>query len=354
MTHKIMFTGGGSAGHVTPNLALMALLEDEHWELAYIGSKQGIEREIIAKIKIPYFAISAGKLRRYFSWQNFIDPFKTLWGIIQSLYYIKRFHPDVVFSKGGFVAFPVVVAARILKIPVIAHESDLTPGLANKMSYYFANKILLSFEQGKKYFKPSQKVIVTGTPVRPELLQGDPSRGRELCGFSLEKPILLVIGGGLGSQILNQTIESALDKLLESYQIMHICGPQEPKDHSPQPGYYRFGYVHEPLKDLFAAADMVISRAGANAIWELLALNKPHILVPLSKKASRGDQIINAEYFKSVGVSHVIEEEAFNKDSLLAELDSLSRDMNEIKIKMTEHGFSNASERVKNEITAIV
>lgn len=354
MANRIIFTGGGSAGHVTPNLALMALMQQEQWEMAYIGSYQGIERDIVAQQGIPYFAIAAGKLRRYFSWQNFIDPFKTIWGFIQSFVYCYRYRPDVVFSKGGFVAFPVVVAARCLGIPVVAHESDLTPGLANKLSYYFANKILLSFPEGKKYFKDSQKVIFTGTPVRPELLKGNADKGRQICGFNREKPILLVIGGGLGAKCLNDIIENNLAVLLKHYQIMHICGQQASHDYSPQPGYYRFGYVHEPLADLFAAADIVLSRAGANALWELLALNKPHVLVPLSKKASRGDQIINAEYFKSIGVSHVIQEENLNIDVLSQELAEINSNVIKIKENMQSQNFANAVNKVRDEIVSTI
>lgn len=322
MSKTIVLTGGGTAGHVTPNIALIEALASQNWVIHYIGSIDGIEKQMMAAQHIPYHAVRCGKLRRYFSFSNFIDPIKLLIGIIQSYGLLRRIKPNIVFSKGGFVAFPVVVGAWLNRIPVIAHESDLTPGLANRLSYPFVNTICVTFEAGKHYFKHQDKVIVTGTPIRTSLLTGDKMKGLALTGFSIKKPCLLIIGGSQGSAIINRCIRQARHALCQQFQVIHLCGKGNiDANLSNTEGYYQCEYAQDDLPHLFAAATIVISRAGANSLYEILALEKPHILIPLSKKASRGDQIQNAHYFKKQGISVVIEEEALTQESLVAALD---------------------------------
>ncbi|KPJ68013.1 MAG: UDP-diphospho-muramoylpentapeptide beta-N-acetylglucosaminyltransferase [Coxiella sp. DG_40] len=306
---RILFTGGGSAGHVTPNIALIKKLRNEGWDIFYIGSTKGVEKEIISKLNIPYFSIPVGKLRRYFSWHNFIDPIKIVFGLIQAFFLYWKIRPRVVFSKGGFVAFPVVVSSWLHRIPIVIHESDLTPGLANRLSFRFANTICVSFEETKKYIKNQDKIIITGTPVREELLCGNINKGLDLCGFSSDKKIILVYAGGLGSKSINGIIRAMLPKILINFQVVHICGKNNLDNGLALPGYKQFEYLDSEFANVLACANIVICRAGANSIYELLALKKPHILIPLPKLVSRGDQIVNAEYFLKRGFSQVVFEE---------------------------------------------
>lgn len=331
----ILFTGGGSAGHVTPNLALIKKFQQQNWHVIYIGSANSLEEDIVKRIHVPYYTIACGKLRRYFSWQNFLSPFKVMVGIIQAFLLCQKLKPNIVFSKGGFVAFPVVVGAWLNRIPVIAHESDLTPGLANRLTFPFARTICVTFPEGKKFFKNQHKVVVTGTPIRSELLTGDAVNGRIICKFTHEKPILFIYGGGLGSQSINRAVRDSLTKLLPEFQIIHICGKAKIDIQlSNIPGYIQFEYVNEELPDLIACADIVISRAGANSLYELLALQKPHLLIPLSKKASRGDQIANANYFCQQGLSLMLEEEKLTEESLLKQIILLKDKSAEFKQKL--------------------
>ena len=324
MTIHVVFTGGGSAGHVNPNLALIDALESKGCRLDYIGSETGIEREMITKRRIPYHAIRSGKLRRYFSWQNFIDPFNLVIGCFQAYFLLYRLKPHVVFSKGGFVALPVVLGAWLHRIPVIAHESDLTPGLANRLSLAFIDTLCVTFSGSKAHIQDQTKIRVTGTPLRESLLQGSAQKGLSLCGFEQTKPCLLVIGGSQGAQVINRCIREMLQELTVNFQVIHLCGKGHlDKKLEHQSGYRQFEYAHEDLPHLFAASSLVISRAGANAIYEILALGKPHILVPLSRRSSRGDQIENARYFKQQGISLVIEEESLTPATLRTTLDQL-------------------------------
>lgn len=316
---KIVLTGGGTAGHVNPHFALIPHLQKSGWEIHYIGTHDGIERELIEP-HLPYNPISAGKLRRYFDVKNLSDPFRVLKGIAEAYRVLRRIRPRVVFSKGGFVSVPVTVAAWLLGIPVILHESDLTPGLANKLSLPFASELCLTFPDSLKYVKG--KGTVTGTPIRAELLAGQKSEGLRLCGFAEDVPVLLVMGGSQGAGVFNQVIRENLPVLAERYQIIHLCGKGNLDQAVKHPRYCQVEYAKEELAHLLAAADYALSRAGANAIFELLALAKPHVLVPLSKKASRGDQILNAASFARQGFSLVIQEEELNLQSLL---DNLTR-----------------------------
>ena len=313
---KIILTGGGTAGHVTPNLALLPSLKEAGFEIRYIGSYQGIERKLIENAGIPYDGISSGKLRRYFDLKNFSDPFRVIKGYGEALRLIRRYKPDVVFSKGGFVAVPVVLAARHYKIPTIIHESDMTPGLANKICIPSAARVCCNFPETMKYL-PADKAVLTGSPIRAELLKGERAFGLAYAHLKEGKPVLLIIGGSLGSVVINTAVRRILPRLLPSFQIIHICGKGN-LDESliGTEGYVQYEYVDAPLKHLFAAADIVISRAGANSICELLALRKPNLLIPLSAAASRGDQILNANSFAKQGFSRVLEEENITDDSL--------------------------------------
>ena len=310
---KILLTGGGTAGHVTANLALLGELREKH-TIYYMGSKDGIEKELAEKAGLPYFGISTGKLRRYFSLRNLTDPFRVIGGFFQARKQIKAWNIDLVFSKGGFVAVPVIFAAASLGIPIICHESDFTPGLANKLTIPFTKKICCNFQETVSLL-PKGKAVCTGAPIREELLQGSREEGLKLCGFSGEKPVLMVIGGSLGSVAINTAVRENLSKLGENYDIIHICGKKNEDKSLSDLAYYRqFPYVNEELADLYQAADFVISRAGANVIYEILALKKPNILIPLPKKASRGDQLLNAESFSSQGFSVVLPQEELEEN----------------------------------------
>lgn len=313
----IVLTGGGTAGHVTPNIALISRLKEQGYQISYIGSYNGIEKTLIEELGIPYHGISSGKLRRYFDLKNFTDPFRVLKGFSEARKVLKQLKPDVVFSKGGFVTVPVVVAAGRLKIPTIIHESDMTPGLANKLCIPSAVKVCCNFPETKAHL-PEGKAVVTGTPIRQELLQGDADKGRAFTGFTTEKPVLMIIGGSLGAQAVNDAVRRILPQLLEDFQVVHLCGKGKKDDTKDGlKGYVQYEYIESELADLFAMADIVISRAGANAICELQALKKPNLLIPLSASASRGDQILNARSFEKQGFSMVLEEEAITDNVLL-------------------------------------
>lgn len=313
---KIILTGGGTAGHVTPNLALLPSLRKEEFEIHYIGSYNGIERRLIEDAGIPYDGISSGKLRRYFDIKNFSDPLRVLKGYGQAKRLMKQYRPDIVFSKGGFVSVPVVLAAKHYKIPVIIHESDMTPGLANKICIPAAKKVCCNFPETLNYL-PKDKAVLSGSPIREELLTGDRLSGLQYAGLSANRPVILVIGGSLGSVTVNHAVRSILPKLLSQFQVIHICGKGN-LDESliGTSGYVQYEYVDKPLRHLFAAADLIISRAGANSICEILALRKPNILIPLSAAASRGDQILNANSFAKQGFSTVLEEDVLTSDTL--------------------------------------
>lgn len=314
---KIVMTGGGTAGHVTPNIALMPALKENGYEISYIGSYAGMEKQLIEEQNIPYYGISSGKLRRYFDWKNFSDPFKVLKGYGQAVRLLKKLKPDVVFSKGGFVSVPVVLAAKRCKIPAIIHESDLTPGLANRLAIPSASKVCCNFPETMKYL-PDGKAVLTGSPIRQELLSGKKEAAISYCGFEGRNlPVILIVGGSSGSKVINSAVRAILPELLEYFSIIHLCGKGNLDESLKNlEGYAQFEYAKQELTDMFALSDLVISRAGANSICELLALHKPNILIPLSAAASRGDQILNAKSFKAQGFSYVIEEESLTDDTL--------------------------------------
>ncbi|MDD6429488.1 MAG: undecaprenyldiphospho-muramoylpentapeptide beta-N-acetylglucosaminyltransferase [Lachnospiraceae bacterium] len=313
---KIILTGGGTAGHVTPNIALIPALREAGFTPVYIGSYNGIEKDLITKEGLEYHGISSGKLRRYFDWKNFSDPFRVLRGYAQARSLLKRIRPAVVFSKGGFVSVPVVLAAKSLHIPAILHESDMTPGLANRIAMKGAVKICCNFPETLSYL-PEGKGVLTGSPIRQALLHGSRDKALEFTGLTGARPLLLIIGGSLGSVFINNAVRGALDDLLRDFEIIHLCGKGNlDPTLDGRSGYVQYEYISKELPDLFAAADLVISRAGANAICELLALRKPNILIPLSRNASRGDQILNAASFAKQGFSYVIEEEDVTEKTL--------------------------------------
>lgn len=320
---RIILTGGGTAGHVTPNIALIPRLRELGYDIQYIGSYNGIEKELIEPFDIPYHGISSGKLRRYFSMQNFTDPFRVVKGFGEARKLIKDLKPDVIFSKGGFVSVPVVLAGKRCKVPVIIHESDMTPGLANKIAIPSATKVCCNFPETLD-FLPEGKAVLTGSPIRQELLSGNKIAAMDMCGFTADKPVILVIGGSLGSVIVNNAVRQSLPRLLENFQIIHLCGKGKTDDSlKDTKGYCQFEYIKNELRDIFALADIVISRAGANAICELLALRKPNLLIPLSAKASRGDQILNARSFERQGFSMVLEEEQLSEETLVSAVNDL-------------------------------
>ena len=345
--YKIILTGGGTAGHVTPNLALIPKLKENGFEIKYIGSVDGIEKEIIAQNNIAFFGISCGKLRRYFDLKNFTDPFKIIKGVAQAITILSKEKPDVIFSKGGFVAVPVVIAASIKKIPVVAHESDMTPGLANKLSAPFCNKLCVTFRESLNFIN-GNKGILTGSPIREEIFHGDKAKGRKICGFTDDKEVLFIMGGSLGSRIINEEIRKNLEQLLKLFNIIHICGKGNiDKKNINKEGYKQFEYVNEELPDFMNTADYIISRAGANSIFEFLALKKPTLLIPLSKKASRGDQILNSKSFEKEGYSLMLEEEEIKDDILYKKI-------LELKGKKTELISNMEKSKAKNGVEAII
>ena len=350
---KIVMTGGGTAGHVTPNIALFDSLQKDGYEIHYIGSYEGIEKGLIENKKIPYYGISSGKFRRYRSWKNLTDPFRVLHGFFQARRLLGRIRPNVVFSKGGFVSVPVVMAAKTRHIPVIIHESDLTPGLANKLAMPSATKVCCNFPETLPYL-PKEKAVLTGSPIRQELFHGNKQAAKDFCGFTGDLPILMVMGGSIGSVYINNAIRGCIDTLLTKYQIIHLCGKgnidESLKD---KKGYAQFEYISENLPDLFAAADLVVARAGANSICELLALHKPNILIPLSRNASRGDQILNANSFAKQGFSAVLEEEEVTSEKLMATIDDVMAHRSKYIDAMKNSGQMNAIETIMGLIEEV-
>ncbi len=317
MAKKIVLTGGGTMGHVTPNLALLPHLMKAGYEVHYIGTEKGMEADKLRAIPgVHYHAVKTGKLRRYFDWKNFTDPFRVVAGAFQSAHLMGKIRPDVCFSKGGFVAVPVVFGAWLHRIPVVCHESDLTPGLANKLCTPFAKKVATTFPECAKAL--GSKAEAVGTPLRPELFQGDKQKGLKLLGFQGNKPVLLMMGGSLGAQSVNKALREALPRLLSTFDVAHICGKGNlDAALDGTPGYAQLEFVSAELPDVFAAADLVLSRAGSNALMEFQALARPMLLIPYPKGASRGDQILNAESLEKRGLCRVLLQENMTADTLV-------------------------------------
>lgn len=343
---RILFTGGGTAGHVIVNLALIPYFKKEGWQIDYIGSYDGIERKLIEPLEgVTYFPISTGKLRRYMSIENVKDPFKVVKGTSQAWNIMRKRKPQIVFSKGGFVSVPVVLAAKTRRIPTIIHESDLTPGLANKIATQFVGKVLTTFPETVSYIK-GDKAEHIGAVIRPELFEGNKERGYEITSFTDEKPVILVMGGSIGSKSINEAIRTNLDELLKKYQIIHICGEGNVDDSIHKKGYVQYGYVNEILNDIFAITDFVVSRAGSNAIFEFLALHIPMLLIPLPLSVSRGDQIDNAKSFVKSGYAHVLDEADVTSESLLQSIEQLINDKEEILETMKTFNSDDSFNRV--------
>ncbi|KGP71344.1 undecaprenyldiphospho-muramoylpentapeptide beta-N-acetylglucosaminyltransferase [Pontibacillus yanchengensis] len=347
MTSKrILFTGGGTAGHVIVNLALIPAFQKDGWEIDYIGSEKGIEKKLISNLEgVTYHSIATGKLRRYFSKENFKDPFRVLKGTGQAYNIIRKRKPQVVFSKGGFVSVPVVAAAKLNRVPAVIHESDYTPGLANKLAMRFAKKVLTTFPETNQYL-PESKAEWIGAVVRDELFQGSRQKGLSMTNFTKSKPIILVMGGSSGSKNINNAIRNNLSKLLEQFQVVHLCGEGNKDESLEKPGYVQYEYVNEELNDLFAITDYVVSRAGSNSIFEFLALKKPMLLIPLSRHASRGDQILNANSFVKQGYARMVEEEELDSERLLEELQQLQQQKDQILSNMENYKSEQAKDKI--------
>ena len=317
---RIILTGGGTAGHVSPNQALIPRLQQDGWDVHYIGTKDGIERRLIEPMEnVTYHAVHSGKLRRYFDLKNFTDPFRVIAGSFESADLIRRLRPNVVFAKGGFVSVPVVYGAAFWRVPVVMHESDITPGLANKLCKPMARVICTTFPECARLL--GKKGVETGTPLRRQLFSGDRARGLALTGFDGQKPILMMMGGSLGAQTVNVVLREALPQLLPHFDVLHICGRGNLDESLKMPGYRQFEYLQEDLPDAFACADFMLSRAGSNSLSELMALCKPALLIPYH--SGRGDQVLNAASLRDRGLAHVLPQSEMTADSLARALSDL-------------------------------
>ena len=343
-------TGGGSAGHVIPALPVADLLLAQGYRVHFIGTRSGLEQGYLGDRELIFHGISAGKLRRYFSLQNITDVFRISRAVIESVALLLRIRPSVLFSKGGFVSLPPVFAAWLLRIPVVAHESDLTPGLANRLSLPFIQTLCTSFADTQFAGFTGRKVL-TGTPVRRELLDGDAAAGRRALGVENNggKKILLITGGSLGAETLNRIVRDNLDALTDRFFVVHVCGVGKTEDIQRE-GYLQLEFVDEGWGDFLAAADLVISRAGANALFEWVALAKPNVLVPLPLAGSRGDQIANAQYAKAHGWSEVLEEQDVTPQTLLSALDRLEQHTTTYREAMGALDSASAADRLVDEI----
>ena len=348
---RLIMTGGGTAGHVVPNLSLIPELKARGWNMAYIGEREGMEKGLVEGL-MPYYGIRTGKLRRYFDWKNLSDPFKVFAGIGDAKRILREYKPQVIFAKGGFVSVPVVLAARLLKIPVVMHESDYTPGLANRLMKGSARYICTTFPETLKML--GEKAVHTGTPIRQELFQGMKARGMSLCGFRDEGlPVLLVTGGSQGAQSINEALWGALSTLTRKFQIIHLCGRGKANDAcNSYKNYKQIEYADKEMKDLLAACDMILSRAGANSIYEFLALGKPMLLIPLPKGSSRGDQILNANSFVAQGFAHVLPQEELTPQSLSGALEALWEDHMRIQVNMRSVPHGDAISKIVDQIEA--
>lgn len=338
----ILFTGGGSAGHVVPAMPLIDELRKDTYQVYYVGSVAGVERKIITEMGIGYYPIKTGKLRRYFSWRNFIDPINIILGFIQSLVIIIRLKPDLVFSKGGFVSVPIVLAAALFRKKILLHESDISRGLANRICSPFAHKVLLSFKDSDI---ADGKYVYTGTPVRPEALQGNVNIAKGICKFTRDKPVLMFIGGGNGSKLLNDYVKDNYTSLTQLFNIIHLTGHGKLLSPIDANSHWQAEYADAELFHLMSYSDIIVSRAGANTMREILSLRKPHIFIPISTKVSRGEQLANAKYFNQHYGSIIIEEEHIN-DRLLSRLIEISGNLDDFKQQLSSVSFESGTEKI--------
>ena len=343
---KIVLTGGGTLGHVTPHLALIPRLLEKGYEIHYVGTENGMEAPKMRSVEgVTYHAVKSGKLRRYFSWQNFTDPFRVIAGAFQSAHLMGKIRPDVVFSKGGFVAVPVVFGAWLRRIPVLCHESDLTPGLANKLCKPFAKRFATTFPECAEAL--GKKAEMTGTPLRPELFSGSREKGLQLAGFDGSKPVMLMMGGSSGAQSVNACLREALEELTRTFDVLHICGKGNLDESlDGRPGYCQMEFVDADLPDVLACADMVLSRAGANALCEFQALGRPMLLIPYPKGASRGDQILNAKSLQKRGLCHVLMQEDMTAETLADALTETWADRERLERNLKDAPPADGTKRV--------
>ncbi|TDL34826.1 undecaprenyldiphospho-muramoylpentapeptide beta-N-acetylglucosaminyltransferase [Jeotgalibacillus sp. S-D1] len=353
MTKRVLFTGGGSAGHVSVNVALIPRFKEKGWTISYIGSHNGIEKEMITKQfpAVPYHGIASGKLRRYFSMKNFTDPFRVLAGVMQAFRVIKKEKPDVIFSKGGFVSVPVLLAAKMAKVPAVIHESDVTPGLANKLAIPFATKIYTTFKETLQ-FMPADRSTCAGAIIREDLFSGSRAKGEELTELHASKPVLMVMGGSLGAQGINKIVRDSLDQLLEHFSIIHLCGKGNLLQ-KPREGYVQYEFVTDELPHLLEITDLVVSRAGSNSIFEFLALKKPMLLIPLPRESSRGDQILNANSFVQHGFALKLEEEHLTQECFITTVRQLRDQQWSMVEKMDEAPPSYTIDQMVDEIASL-
>lgn len=349
---SIAFTGGGTAGHVIPTIPVISSLLDLHHKVIFIGSNSGLEEKLLADLQVSYFGIKTGKLRRYFSLKNLLDAFLIPIGVLQALLILLRMKPKALFSKGGYVAFPVVIAAWLLRIPVVAHESDLSPGLATRLCTPFIKTQCVTFEQTKS---DARKVVVSGTPIREFLKSGDPQRARDWLKITDQRPVIVVVGGSLGAQSVNAIIRECITSLRERFTVIHVCGRGN-LDASLQAtdGYFQFEFVDQEWGNVLALADFVVSRAGANALFELLYLQKTNLLIPLPLSVSRGDQIENAEYAEVRGWSLVLPEERLNKETFMHSVDQLVTNQTRYQSNLTAFSVPDAVAVIVREIDAVI
>lgn len=315
-------TGGGSAGHIVPNLAVAEALKEKGIDCEYLGRPYGMEASMIRNAGMEFHTMNSGRLHRSFDIDVLLTPFRVIQGVCQGIYWILKRKPVVMFCKGGFMSLPAAIAGWITGTPVVLHESDLTPGLANKLCGPFAKKICCTFEETMQYL-PEKKAVYTGTPIRRSLLRGSKEKGYALTGFENDpeaKPVLMVVGGSLGAGALNDAVAENLESLLDSFRVIHLYGVDHETDPEPRDGYFPIRYASDEMADLFAITDMVLSRAGANAINEFLQLKLPNVLVPLPVGVSRGDQVLNAKQFSKLGFSYLLEQESMNSKTLMEAL----------------------------------
>ena len=318
---KIVFTGGGTVGHVTLNLLLIPKFIKEGWQVHYVGDKHGIEYQEIQKsgLDVTFHSVATGKLRRYFSWQNLLDGFKVVWGIFQSLGIMLKVRPQALFSKGGFVSVPPVIAARLSGVPVYVHESDLSIGLANKIAYKCATKMYATFEQPSSLTKIEHVGAVTKVGSQESVPPQELEEIRQY--FDKELPTLLFVGGSAGAKVFNDFVSQNQAALTEHYNIINLTGDANLDVLSDR--LFRRAYVTDLYQPLMDLADVVVTRGGSNTIFELLAMAKLHIIVPLGREARRGDQIENADYFVKKGYAKQLAEEQLDMSSLQTALDDL-------------------------------
>lgn len=347
---KIVMTGGGSVGHVVVNTVLIPKLIDKNWEVKYIGSKNGPEESMIKSLdNITYYGISTGKLRRYISMENIKDIFKIIKGTMESFRIIKREKPNIIFSCGGFVSVPVVLAGWLNRVPIIVRETDYNVGLANKISIPLAKYVAVTFSDTLKEMS-SNKRFECGPIIREELMCGDRDAGFKFAKITDNKPVIFVIGGSQGAKAINETIRDSLNNLIDDFNIVHICGKGKKDNEIEKDGYVQFEYIDKELPDIYAIADIVVGRAGSNSVFENVLLKKPMLLIPISKKASRGDQILNAKYIENSGFGKVLLQEDLNKDSLVLEINNIYINRESFIINLINAGKENG---VQNQLDLI-